>query len=67
VTEDWWAVTLGLCIVGIAYAQFEAGGSLNWVAVAPAPWSSAADLAGQFRQDWPRYVAQFLAMLGRAG
>ena len=62
--EDWWSVILGLCIVGIAYALFATGGSLIWAAPAPAPWSSLTDLGGQFAQDWPRYLFQFLAMLG---
>jgi uncharacterized membrane protein YadS len=61
--EDWWSVILGLCIVGIAYALFAFGGSLNWAAATPGPWSSPADLAAQFGQDWPRYLFQFLAML----
>lgn len=62
--EDWWSVILGLCIVGIAYALFATGGSLNWIAVAPDPWSSTADLAAQFSRDSIRYLLEFLAMLG---
>jgi uncharacterized membrane protein YadS len=62
--EDWWSVILGLCIVGIAYGLFSSGNSLNWAAPAPVPWSSLADLAGQFNRDWYRYLFQFVAMLG---
>ncbi len=62
--EDWWAVILGLCIVCIAYGLFAFGASLNWAAAAPGPWSSFTDLAAQFAQDWPRYLVQFLIMLG---
>lgn len=62
--EDWWSVILGLCIVGIAYGLFASGGSLNWAAATPAPWTSLADLGAQFGQDWSRYLFQFLAMLG---
>jgi uncharacterized membrane protein YadS len=62
--EDWWSVILGLCIVGIAYALFAAGGSLNWAAAVPQTWSSPAELATQLGQDWPRYLFQFVAMLG---
>jgi len=62
--EDWWSVILGLCIVGIAYACFATGGSLNWAAAVPQSWSSWSELAAQLGQDWPRYGFQFLAMLG---
>jgi uncharacterized membrane protein YadS len=62
--EDWWSVILGICIVCIAYALFAMGGSLNWLAVTPAPWSSFAELARQLVEDTPRYFVQFLAMLG---
>jgi uncharacterized membrane protein YadS len=62
--EDWWSVILGLGVVCIAYALFASGGSLNWAVATPAPWSSLADLGSQFAQEWPRYLVQFLAMLG---
>ncbi len=55
---------LGLCVVGVAYGLFASGRSLHWAAATPQPWSSAADLATQFRQDWSRYLFQFVAMLG---
>jgi uncharacterized membrane protein YadS len=61
--EDWWSVILGLCIVGIAYALFASGGSLNWAAAAPTTWSTPAELGAQFARDWSRYLFQFLAML----
>ena len=61
--EDWWSVILGICIVGIAYGLLASGGSLNWIAVTPGPWSSLANLAEQFGHDWPRYLLQFAAML----
>jgi uncharacterized integral membrane protein (TIGR00698 family) len=62
--EDWWSVILGLCVVGIAYALFVSGSSLSWLAVAPEPWSSPADLGAQFGRDWFRYLFQFATMLG---
>ncbi len=65
--EDWWSVILGLCIVGIAYALFATGSSLNWAAAAPGTWSTGAELKAQFEQDWHRYLFQFLAMLGLFG
>jgi uncharacterized membrane protein YadS len=61
--EDWWAVILGLCIVGIAYGLFAFGGSLDWIAPAPVPWSSISDLAVQFGRDAVRYLCQFATML----
>ncbi len=62
--EDWWSVIVGLCIVGIAYILFAAGGSLNWVAAAPDSWTSPTDLGRQLARDWLHYLFQFLAMLG---
>ena len=61
--EDWWSVILGLAIVGIAYGLFASGGSLNWAAATPGPWSSLTDLAAQLHRDWFQYLFQFLAML----
>jgi uncharacterized membrane protein YadS len=61
--EDWWSVILGLCIVGIAYGSFASGGSVNWIAATPGPWSSLPDLAVQIGRDADRYLFQFLAML----
>ena len=39
------------------------GGSLNWAAVTPEPWSSFADLRAQVGRDWPRYLSQFAGLL----
>jgi uncharacterized integral membrane protein (TIGR00698 family) len=61
--EDWWSVILGICIIGIAYALFTWGSSLDWIAAAPRPWSSLSGLGEQFQSDLSRYLAQFLAML----
>ncbi len=63
-SEDWWSVALGICIVCIAYGLFVSGASLNWAAVTPGAWSSLDDLETQAHRDWPRYVFQFVAMLG---
>ena len=62
--EDWCAVLLGLCVICIAYGLFLSGGSLNWLAVTPARWASADELMTQLNRDWPRYLFQFLSMLG---
>ncbi len=61
--EDWWSVILGICIVGIAYALFASGSSLNWIAAAPGPWTSLAGLSAQLQADGPRYLLQFLVMI----
>jgi hypothetical protein len=34
--EDWWAVSLGLALVVVAFVLFRGGSSINWIAVAPA-------------------------------
>ena len=64
--EDWWAVWIGLAVVGLAYALFAGGSSLAWIAVAPAKWSTLAQLGAQLSANGSRYAAQcgvFLAVL----
>src|SRR5215471_9184005 len=58
--EDWWAVWLGLGIVLIGLVLFRYGTSWRWLAVIPIKWTSAAQLAGHFAENWLRYVAQFV-------
>ena len=57
--EDWWAVWLGLAVVLVAYALFSNGGSVGWIAVAPARWSSFDQLIAHFAANADRYAAQF--------
>jgi uncharacterized integral membrane protein (TIGR00698 family) len=61
--EDWWAVWLGLGVVIVAYALFAAGGSIGWIAVAPARWSSFSQLGAHFAANADRYAAQFVLWL----
>ena len=61
--EDWWAVWLGLGLVLAAYALFASGSSIAWIAVAPAKWSTPAQLGAQLWAAAPRYVAQFAMFL----
>jgi uncharacterized integral membrane protein (TIGR00698 family) len=62
--EDWWAVWLGLAVVLVGYALFAGGGSIGWIAVAPARWSSFDQLGAHFAANAGRYVAQFVLWLG---
>ena len=62
--EDWWAVWLGLGVVGLAYALFAGGSSIAWIAVTPAKWSTLAQLGAQLSANVPRYAAQFVTFLG---
>ena len=61
--EDWWAVWLGLGIVLLAYVFYLAGSSISWIAVAPAKWSTFAELGTQFSKNGLRYVALLAAFL----
>ena len=61
--EDWWAVWLGLGIVLLAQAFFLGGGSLAWLAVAPAKWSSFSQLGAQLTTNAWRYLALLGAFL----
>ena len=62
--EDWCSVVLGLCVIGIGYGLFAAGGSLEWIAVTPVRWSTLPELSAQLIWHFPRYLLQFAAMLG---
>ncbi|HVY73347.1 MAG TPA: putative sulfate exporter family transporter [Puia sp.] len=55
--EDWWAVWLGLSLVILAYIFYLAGSSISWIAVAPAKWSTGAQLVQQFSTNAVRYLA----------
>jgi uncharacterized membrane protein YadS len=59
-TEDWWAVWIGLGIIVLAYALFASGTSIKWLAVAPAKWSSGAQLGADLGQHLANYVALFV-------
>lgn len=61
--EDWWAIWLGLGIVLVAYAFFAGGGSIRWIAVTPAKWSTLPQLGAHFAANYDRYLVQLLAWL----
>lgn len=56
-TEDWWAVILGLGIVIIAYIFYLSGSSISWIAVSPGKWSNFSQLTEQFEKNGVRYLA----------
>src|ERR1700722_18539881 len=57
--EDWWALWLGLGIVGVAIGLFLSGSTISWIAVAPAKWSTFSQLGDQLSTNAVRYLAQF--------
>lgn len=61
--EDWWAVWFGLGVVILGYIFYLAGSSISWIAVAPAKWSTLPQLATQFTNHLPRYLALLGAFL----
>jgi len=61
--EDWWAIWLGLGIVAAAYVLFAGGGSIRWIAVTPAKWTTLSQLGSHFAANYDRYLAQFLVWL----
>jgi uncharacterized membrane protein YadS len=57
--EDGWSIVIGLGLILIAYAFYASGGSIRWLAVAPAPWTSLGDAIRYFGAHWPNYLALF--------
>jgi hypothetical protein len=57
--EDWWAVWIGLGLVIAGFALFASGSNINWIAVAPAKWSTFSELGAGLSANALRYAAQF--------
>ena len=58
--EDWWAIYLGLGIILVAYLFFIGGGSIKWIAITPAKWSTLDQTVTHFGDHIGQYAAQFL-------
>jgi uncharacterized membrane protein YadS len=58
--EDWWAIWIGLGLIAVAVALFEAGSSIKWIAVAPQKWSHLSDVAVQLKAHGAQYAALFV-------
>jgi len=56
-TEDWWAVILGLSIVALAYVFYLAGSSISWIAVSPGKWANFSQLGEQLSKNGIKYIA----------
>ncbi len=60
VTEDWWAVYLGLGIVLVALVFYVAGGTLKPLAVSPPKWESFSTVTEHFSSQISWYLLQLL-------
>jgi uncharacterized integral membrane protein (TIGR00698 family) len=60
VTEDWWAVYLGLGIVLVSLLFFWTGGSLKSLAVSPPKWESFSTVLDHFKAQAPWYLLQLV-------
>jgi uncharacterized integral membrane protein (TIGR00698 family) len=60
VTEDWWAVYLGLGIVLVALIFFYFGGTLKALAVSPPKWETFDQVTEHFRTKIYWYLFQLL-------
>jgi uncharacterized membrane protein YadS len=59
-SEDWWAVAIGLGLVVAAIVLSRAGLSLRWLAVLPPRWTAPGQIGADLAANWPRYLAQFV-------
>ena len=58
--EDWWAVWLGLGIIGVAIVFFATGGSLGPLAVSPPrDWTELSAVTSHLGRQWPWYILLF--------
>ncbi|OSM08651.1 putative sulfate exporter family transporter [Magnetofaba australis] len=63
ITEDWWAVWLGMTVVLVALGSFFGGAQLiHDLSVNPGglKWASLDQLSAHFQQNQTQYLAQFL-------
>jgi uncharacterized integral membrane protein (TIGR00698 family) len=58
--EDWWAIWIGLALIGVAIALFVGGSSIKWIAAAPQKWSHLPDVRLQLQQHGAQYAALFV-------
>ena len=58
--EDWWAIWIGLGLIGVAVALFAGGGSIKWIAVAPQKWTHLSDVTQQLKLHGLQYAALFV-------
>jgi len=63
VTEDWWAVYLGLGIVFVALIFYMAGSTLAPLAVSPPKWVSISTVIDHFSNQFPWYLLQLLVWI----
>ncbi|WP_116135449.1 YeiH family protein [Trinickia diaoshuihuensis] len=61
--EDGWSIVIGLGLVLAAYILYASGGSIRWLAISPAPWTSVGDAVRHFSSHLPNYVA-LIAVFG---
>jgi uncharacterized integral membrane protein (TIGR00698 family) len=58
--EDWWAIWIGLALIGVAVVLFASGSSIKWLAVAPQKWSHLSDVTQQLKAHAVQYGALFV-------
>ena len=58
--EDWWAIWIGLALIGAAVALFAGGSSIKWLAVAPQKWSHPSEVAKQLSAHATQFAALFV-------
>lgn len=63
ISEDWWAIAIGLALVLASCLLFWSGATLRWIAVLPPRWTSLSQVTGDLADNWLRYFAQFALWL----
>ncbi|HTH59413.1 MAG TPA: putative sulfate exporter family transporter [Paraburkholderia sp.] len=66
-TEDWWAVWIGLFLIIVAWVLFASGSSIQWLAVAPAKWTTPGEAGANLVAHLPAYAALFVVLAALFG
>ncbi len=59
-TEDYWAIWLGMLVIGLAMITYYSGGTIKAWAVTPGKWNDLPSLGADLRKHWLAYLIIYL-------
>ncbi|HEY0207725.1 YeiH family protein [Acerihabitans sp.] len=58
--EDWWSIILALLLISTAFILFSQGGSIKWLATAPAKWTTLGEAGRDLVSRLPSLLGLYL-------